>query len=229
MAMTIKVVVTRIIVGFFMLMLSSYTTSVNGELVCTSTLECEQKLRFGSKCLNGRCSNPFIKGCLNTIIEEQEAEDAITLLKDKIQERFGLSQSSHIRVCNSDDYRRRAAAAAAAAADNPSSSSTSTRKLEYAVAAVDVPTWVNTDFNNNNNNNPSHDDEDGIESTRNYEYFNDTVINGNDNDYDNPELYADDTADELDEALDDDIDDDDFCIPNYLEYPEIRIHDCKFP
>ena len=217
-------------------------SGVNGELVCTSTIECEQKLRFGSKCMNGKCSNPFIKGCLNTMIEEQEAavdDYAVTsLLKSKIQDRLGLSslQSLHIRICNSDDDKRIAAAAAAAAdPSSKKSSSSSARKLEYLTieAAVDVPTWVNTDFNNNNN--PSHDDDNDadddeqqirhhhdddaadFESPRNYEYFNSTTINSNDNDYDNLEL--DDI--ELDEADDEsDVEfDDEFCIPNYLEYP----------
>ena len=234
-------------------------SGVNGELVCTSTIECEQKLRFGSKCLNGKCSNPFIKGCLNTMIEEQEAadddvDDAIiaSLLKNKIQDRLGLSslQSLHIRICNSDDDKRIAAAAAAAAdPSSKKSSSSSARKLEYLTieAAVDVPTWVNTDFNNNNN--PSHDDDNDadddeqqirhhhdddaadFESPRNYEYFNSTTINSNDNDYyDNLELDEIE-LDGFDDGFDDEIDDefdDEFCIPNYLEYPEIRIHDCKF-
>jgi hypothetical protein len=251
MTMTMKVVfTTRIIVSVFFTFLLSLLSNtvpgaVNGELVCASTIECEQKLRFGSKCLNGKCSNPFIKGCLSTMIEEQErgakassggnADAIASLLKDKIQERLGLSLQSnnYIRICNSDDYKRRAAAAAAASADNPSSTSSfSARKLEHTtvVAAVDVPTWVNTDFNDNN---PSHDDDDdddadGVESTRKYEYFNGTTINSNDNDYDNLEL--DEEPDEIDDTDEtDDEFDDYFCIPNYLEYPEIRIHDCKFP
>jgi hypothetical protein len=228
---TMKVVFTTriIVIVFFILLLSLLSNTVpgvNGELVCTSTIECEQKLRFGSKCLYGKCSNPFIKGCLNTMIEEQEADDAIaSLLKDRIQERLGLSlKSSHIRICNSDDYKRRAAAAAAAAADLSS-------KLEHTtvVAATDVPTWVNTDFNNSNSSHDDDDDDDdadGVESIRNYEYVNGTTINGNDN---NDNLELDEELDEIElDETDDDEFDDEFCIPNYLEYPEIRIHDCKF-
>jgi hypothetical protein len=40
---------------------------MQGAISCTSTEECEESLRKGSRCVEGYCSNPFVQGCLKTL------------------------------------------------------------------------------------------------------------------------------------------------------------------
>ena len=62
----------------------SLLTFVRGKVACNSSSFCESKLRSGSTCQAGFCTNPFTSGCLNNI-----APDG--------------THSPRPRVCNSED------------------------------------------------------------------------------------------------------------------------------
>jgi hypothetical protein len=68
---------------------------VDAKLACLSTADCEDRLRVGSECVGGFCSNPFVEGCLKTMVgSENDDEDKLPELA-----KGGLDG----RVCNSDD------------------------------------------------------------------------------------------------------------------------------
>ena len=86
---------------------SSTNFYVNAELDCSSTKECEDQLRIGSKCVDGKCSNPFVEGCLKTMLggggntdadDAQATEKMINLINS-----LSLLGALDGRVCNSDD------------------------------------------------------------------------------------------------------------------------------
>ena len=58
-------------------------------LSCFTDSECTAKLRKGSYCIDGSCSNPFAKGCLATLLETSSENE------------YKLGG----RVCNSDDIK----------------------------------------------------------------------------------------------------------------------------
>lgn len=63
---------------------------------CTSHEECQQTLRAESYCnKDGFCSNPFVKGCLATLMKNNT--------NNTIGSEDGAAPSSFTRVCNTDD------------------------------------------------------------------------------------------------------------------------------
>ena len=54
---------------------------IDASVACNETSTCAAALRPGSACVDGFCTNPFSKGCLNTI----------------------LGDEYKIRTCNSED------------------------------------------------------------------------------------------------------------------------------
>ena len=71
---------------------------VNAMLSCSSTEECEQSLKIGSKCVNGFCSNPFVEGCFKSELGSRTDEE----LEDMAPE---ILRALDGRVCNSDDIK----------------------------------------------------------------------------------------------------------------------------
>lgn len=84
--------------NLFLLLTLATITTVNAKLACVSTVECELQLQVGSKCVDGFCSNPFVEGCLKTMLgslTEKELEE-----RNLVPEVLGALDG---RVCNSDD------------------------------------------------------------------------------------------------------------------------------
>ena len=88
---------------FLLLTATAITTNtivpVDAKLSCSSSEECQESFQqIGSKCVDGFCSNPFVEGCLKTMLgsrgEEELAE--MNLAPEVMQALNG-------RVCNSDD------------------------------------------------------------------------------------------------------------------------------
>lgn len=70
---------------------------VDGAIACNETYNpCEELLYKGSECRDGFCSNPFEKGCLNTLLNEEFGdEELLPSLARRLRQQ--------IRVCNSED------------------------------------------------------------------------------------------------------------------------------
>ena len=66
---------------------------VDAAVECTTNQACETAFWKGSECRQGFCSNPFEKGCLYNMLQDEE--DMLPSLAKRIQ--------SQVRVCNSED------------------------------------------------------------------------------------------------------------------------------
>ena len=78
-----------------------FSNGVVAAISCSDTPECESKLRPGSTCTNGFCTNPLIHGCLHHELQygsyldtDMEKTKKAELLKSLVQD---------VRICNSDD------------------------------------------------------------------------------------------------------------------------------
>jgi hypothetical protein len=75
----------RIAAAAPLLLLSARTRPCHAALPCSSDDECSTRLRDGSFCVDGLCSNPFVEGCLKTVRDDGD--------------------HSILRACNSDDKK----------------------------------------------------------------------------------------------------------------------------
>jgi hypothetical protein len=92
---------------FLLLLLLVQQSPSHAQIACNATYNpCEELLFKGSECRDGFCSNPFEKGCLNTLLQEEfgvaggddQPVDPQTLLPS-----LARRLRNEIRVCNSED------------------------------------------------------------------------------------------------------------------------------
>ena len=62
---------------------------------------CEKLLYKGSQCRDGFCSNPFEKGCLHTLFNNEDLDE--TFFQDHPLAQRLRSETLGLRACNSDD------------------------------------------------------------------------------------------------------------------------------
>jgi hypothetical protein len=94
---------TKKALAFFLLLTATAITTntivpVDAKLSCLSTEECEESFQIGSKCVDGFCSNPFVEGCLKTVLGSRGEEELAEM--NLAPEVMGALNG---RVCNSDD------------------------------------------------------------------------------------------------------------------------------
>jgi hypothetical protein len=72
-----------------------------------SDSDCEVKHHKRPKCLleAGTCSNPFVSGCLNSYVRDNNATQLSSLFADEIRTSIVSSMLREKRVCNTDDDR----------------------------------------------------------------------------------------------------------------------------
>ena len=85
-----------------LLLIATSLVSVDSKLACSSSQFCEEKLRKGSECVDGFCSNPFVEGCFKTMLGDKDQED----LED-MQFPMEILTALNGRVCNSDDLKNK--------------------------------------------------------------------------------------------------------------------------
>ena len=69
--------------SYQLLLILLFVATSSAEVACSSDDVCIEKLRIGSECVKGFCTNPFVQGCLRRYLGEDEFPN--------------------LRVCNSDD------------------------------------------------------------------------------------------------------------------------------
>ena len=92
-----------LIVSLLLCMIGMRDVVVHASIPCETDEECTTKLRKGSLCMDdGSCSNPFVKGCLGTLIDDP------TTLATKVSAtnyEIIIKSLEQGRVCNSDDLK----------------------------------------------------------------------------------------------------------------------------
>ena len=87
----------------YIALLGSFPLFVEASVACNETYNPCEKLFFkGSECRNGFCSNPFEKGCLQTLLNSPDDGSLSAATRERLSSLIRRLKSQ-VRVCNSYD------------------------------------------------------------------------------------------------------------------------------